>query len=315
MITQFKKDIDIGLSKNLKSIPSMYFYDKKGDDIFAQIMNLPEYYITRSELEIFQKQTQKMIDCLNLKRSKRFEIIEFGSGDGIKTKELIKLLYKNSYQFDYIPIDISKNVLKVLKTKLIKEFPKLSIYEKQGDYFKTLYSLKKTKSRKIILFLGSNIGNLSDELANNFIYKIGTYLNKNDKLLLGVDLIKAPNIVLPAYNDSQGVTRRFNLNLLDRINKELDSNFNIKKFKHVPEYDQDEGIAKSYLESSIDQKVIINKIGKTYSFKKGEKIYTEISRKYNDKIIKKVIKNSNLKIIHKLTDEKNYFSDYILMKY
>lgn len=312
MIEQFKKDVYNGLSTNPKSLPSKYFYDKNGDELFVQIMHLPEYYVTRAELDIFTNQTQNIVDALELKPNIYFELIELGAGDGLKTKELLNLLDEKNYEFNYFPVDISQNALDNLENTIIKEFPNVSIKKKQGDYFQVLESLKNTNHQKIILFLGSNIGNMTDEIASKFIYQLGANLSENDKLYLGVDLIKSASIVLPAYNDSKGITKAFNLNLLERINRELGGVFDIDKFSHQPEYIAKEGIAKSFLVSDVKQKVYIKEIAKTFSFEKGEKIATEISRKYNDEIVQKIIKKTDFRITDKLTDSKSYFSNYVL---
>ena len=312
MIEQFKKDVDSGLSASTKSLPSKYFYDKKGDELFVKIMHLPEYYLTRSELEIFTNQTQKTVNALALDPDIYFELIELGAGDGLKTKELLKFLDKQNYTFDFIPIDISQNALDQLENSVKEELPNVSIKKRQGDYFQVLESLKDSHHPKVVLFLGSNIGNMQDEVASDFIYKLGANLSADDKLFLGVDLIKPASIVLPAYDDNKGVTRDFNLNLLNRINRELGGNFDIHKFQHLPEYTEEEGIARSSLMSLKNQKVTISKINKTFEFTKGEKITTEISRKYNDKIINKIIAGTDFFITEKLTDSNNYFSNYIL---
>ncbi len=312
MIEQFKKDVDNGLSATPKTLPSKYFYDKKGDDLFVQIMNLPEYYVTRAELDIFTNQTQNIIDALQLNPDIYFELIELGAGDGLKTKELLKLLDKQNYKFDYLPIDISQNSLNNLENTINKKLPNISIKKQQGDYFQVLESLKDSHHPKVVLFLGSNIGNMTDEMASNFIYELGESLCAKDRLFLGVDLIKSESIVLPAYNDSKGITRDFNLNLLLRINRQLEANFDVNTFRHEPEYSEKEGVAKSFLVSDVKQSVYIKAIGKTYTFEKGEKIATEISRKYNDVIIQKIIKKTDFFITEKLTDSNNYFSNYVL---
>lgn len=314
MIEQFKKDVEEGLEHSPKTISSKYFYDKTGDALFVKIMNMPEYYLTRAEHEIFKEQTQEIINSLELHPNNYFELIELGAGDGTKTKELLKILDHKNYQFDYFPVDISINALEQLETSLATEIPNLNVKKQQGDYFEVLASLKNSPHPKVVLFLGSNIGNLSDDLAAKFIYQLGANLKPLDKLFLGVDIIKPASIVLPAYNDDQGITRDFNLNLLKRMNRELEANFNIDSFQHVPEYVEEEGIAKSYIESSIEQEVEIKKIGKTYHFKKGERIHTEISRKYSDKIINKIIANTDFKITGKLMDGNKYFADYILTR-
>jgi dimethylhistidine N-methyltransferase len=314
MIEQFKKEVDKGLCSFPKSLPSKYFYDKKGDKLFVQIMHLPEYYVTRAELDIFENQAQNIIDSLQLNPNTYFELIELGAGDGSKTKVLLHLLDTGNYNFDYFPVDISQNALDKLEKTVNSELPNILLKKKHGDYFQVLESLKNSHHLKVILFLGSNIGNMTDEMASGFIYKLGSCLSTNDKLFLGVDLIKPASIVLPAYNDSQGITSEFNLNLLKRINRELGGDFDTDKFVHQPEYTESEGIAKSYLVSTTDQKVDIKKIGKTYYFKKGEKISTEISRKYNDEIIGDIIRKTDFKLIRKLTDSKQYFANYVLIR-
>ena len=153
---------------------------------------------------------------------------------------------------------------------------------------------------------------MSDEIASRFIYELGANLSPNDKLFLGVDIMKPKSIALPAYNDSKGITSDFNLNLLHRINHELKANIEVSSFNHQPQYSEKEGIARSYLVSSIKQDIHIGVLCKTFSFEKGEKITTEISRKYNDEIIQKIIKNTDFCVIGKLTDSKKYFSNYIL---
>ncbi|CAA6817085.1 MAG: L-histidine N(Alpha)-methyltransferase [uncultured Aureispira sp.] len=311
---QFKIDIDSGLSAVPKTLPSKYFYDKIGDDLFVQIMDLPEYYLTRSELEIFTTQTQQIIDALEVKPDTYFELIELGAGDGLKTKKLLEALDKQHYKFDFFPVDISQNALDTLEDRLKTELPTISVKKKQGDYFQILASLKNTHHPKVVLFLGSNMGNMTDATATDFIYELSKNLCENDKLLLGVDLMKPASIVLPAYNDSAGITRQFNLNLLHRINQELDGNFLVESFSHIPEYTEEEGIARSFLVSNSKQTVELKKLNKTFEFEKGEKIATEISRKYNDKIIQKIIQGADFSITQKLTDSKEYFVNYILTR-
>lgn len=310
----FKKEVHDGLSTTPKTLPSKYFYDKKGDALFVEIMNLPEYYLTRSELDIFQNKTRELIEATDVHPDSYFELIELGAGDGTKTKELLRQLDAQNYNFDYFPIDISPNALKLLKQDLSKEIPDLNVQTQQGDYFEVLASLKNSKQPKVVLFLGSNIGNMNDEMASKFIYNLGVNLQPGDKILMGIDLIKAENIVLPAYNDKQGITAKFNLNLLDRINNELGGNFNVNQFEHLPEYNEKEGIARSYIVSTTNQTVEIEATGNSYSFAKGEKIHTEISRKYNDQLVENIISNTDFSLQTKILDSKAYFADYILKR-
>ncbi|PWQ94504.1 L-histidine N(alpha)-methyltransferase [Leucothrix arctica] len=312
MNSQFAADVDAGLSKSSKTLPSKYFYDKKGDELFMQIMALPEYYLTRAELEIFTEQTPLLIDALGMNKSQHFELIEMGAGDGSKTKFLLKGLLDQGYDFDYLPIDISGNVLEHLVETLQPELLSLSIKAQQGDYFEILKTLKDSHAPKVVLFLGSNIGNQSDEQAAAFMYSLGENLAPGDRVVLGADLIKPVDVVLPAYNDSQGVTKAFNLNLLTRINRELSGDFDVSQFEHAPEYTEEEGIAKSFIQSKVDQTVTIGAIGQTYSFKAGEKVHVEISRKYNKKVLAGILKDTDFNLVNTLKDSKAYYGDFIL---
>ena len=301
-----------GLSSTPKFLSSKYFYDDIGDELFVQIMKMPEYYLTRAEHEIFIAQSKLLIGALEVKKGIYFELIELGAGDGTKTKELLKELLQQEFTFDYIPVDISQHALDGLENALKRDFPDLNVKTKQGEYFGILETLKHSAHPKIVLFLGSNIGNLLDANAHRFIYQLGANLNFNDKVVLGIDLIKSEAIVLPAYNDSQGITAKFNLNLLERINRELDADFDCDSFDHQPEYTEKEGIARSFLTSKIKQTVKIKSLDKTFQFEAGEKIHTEISRKYNDEILENILSETDFGIVNKFSDSKNYFADYIL---
>ena len=246
MKEQFRRDVEKGLNTFPKVLSSKYFYDKKGSALFVEIMHSSEYYLTRAELDIFTNQTQNIIDALGVNQNTYFELIELGAGDGLKTKELLKSLDKQNYEFDYLPVDICEDSLKNLEESINKEYPNISIKRKQGDYFDVLELLKDSCYPKVVLFLGSNLGNMTDSIANEFIHKLGNNLNPNDKLILGLDLIKSKSKIFPAYSDSKGITRDFNLNLLQRINQELDANFEISKFSHQPEYSEKDGIIKSF---------------------------------------------------------------------
>lgn len=312
MKDQILKDVEIGLSSSPKFLSSKYFYDEIGDKLFVDIMNMPEYYLSRTEHEIFKTQSRKIVEGFELKKGTYFELIELGAGDGTKTKELLKELLDQGYKFDYLPVDISQHALDNLESDLKKELPQLSVKTKQGDYFEVLASIKDSKHPKVVLFLGSNIGNMDDSLAHDFLYRLGSNMHVNDKLFLGVDLIKPDNIVLPAYDDPKKITAKFNLNILDRINKELNADFDVDTFQHQPEYSEKEGVAKSFLVSTINQTATIKSINKTFSFVAGEKIHTEISRKYNDEVLNNILNNTDLKVKTKFTDSKNYFADYII---
>lgn len=312
ILEQFKQDVLLGLSQTPKQIPSKYFYDKRGDELFVQIMNMPEYYLTRAEMEIFREQAKAIISSFGIRPGEEIEVVELGAGDGTKTIHLLFELLRARVVFKYIPIDISSNALIGLEHRMKEEIPGLAINSLHGDYFQMLNGLKKSPNRKIILFLGSNIGNMTDEQATSFIASLSHNLNPGDKIVLGVDLIKSKEVVLPAYDDPAGITRDFNLNLLERMNRELHADFDLTAFVHDPEYHESEGIAKSFLKSTRKQEVHIDSIGKTFLFGENERIHTEISRKYNDEILSMVIDKSPLAVQQCFKDRQSWFGDYII---
>lgn len=310
----FLDDVIHGLSQNPKTLPSQYFYNETGDRLFQEIMKMPEYYLTKCEAEIFQNQTREIISALEMQKDKPFDLIELGAGDGTKTIHLLKELLQQQYNFTYIPVDISQNAVETLEANISGALPNLKIEATQGDYFQVLDQLSTDDMPKVLLFIGSNLGNMNDATAANFLKKLGAECSESDKLLLGVDLIKSKDIVLPAYHDAGGITKNFNLNLLTRMNDELGADFNIETFDHQPEYSEKEGIAKSYLVSLKDQSVYFKNGERRFHFKKDEKIHTEISRKYDDTVLKSILSGSGFEINNKFLDSKRYYADYVLVK-
>ncbi|MDG1780792.1 MAG: L-histidine N(alpha)-methyltransferase [Flavobacteriales bacterium] len=312
MIEQFKADVANGLSATPKSLLSKYFYDEIGDKLFVQIMHMPEYYLTDAEMEIFEHQAEKLATLL-APTTGTFDLIELGAGDGTKTVHLLKELQKHR-EFCYKPIDISSHALASLKDFLQSELPDLKVETQQGDYFEVLKGIADNGNPKAILFLGSNMGNMLDHNAKRFLSSLDNAMNAEDKLLLGLDLKKKREVVLPAYNDAAGITKAFNLNLLTLINNELGGNFDVDSFEHAPEYNEEEGVAKSYIRSKVDQEVRIDSLGESYYFEKGERIHMEISRKYNEEILNAILGDTSLVLQEVIKDSKNLFADFILTK-
>ena len=305
----FLKDVIEGLSSEPKTLPSKYFYDKKGDEIFQQIMELDEYYLTRAEMDIFQTYKDEILTLFQTE-NKPFNLIEFGAGDGSKTKVLLSHFQNKSANFTYLPIDISQNVLDQLKENLNHEIPDLNINTLQGDYFEALSKLDKSNhSRNIVMFLGSNIGNFTPDGAVAFLSDIREKIFKGDLLFIGIDLKKNPHNILNAYNDSQNVTKEFNLNLLLRINRELGANFDVDTFIHYPTYNPINGECLSTILSKKEQEVTI--ADQNFHFEMWESIHTEISRKYSEKQITKLAEKCGFVIEKNLLDSKKQFVDSI----
>lgn len=305
----FAEDVIEGLSDDPKHLSSKYFYDDEGSRLFQEIMNLPEYYLTRSEQEIFSKQTEEIFEAFEAKKGE-FDLIELGAGDGIKTSLLVDYFLEMGAKFSYVPIDISSEALNFLTEKFNNEFPHLDVHTEQGDYFKTLETFKeKSDKRKIILFLGSNVGNFREEQALEFFKQVREVMNKEDSLFIGFDLHKNPKTILNAYDDSLNVTAKFNLNLLKRMNRELGANFETDNFLHYASYHPTECAARSYLISQKEHSVFIESLNQTFHFKKWEPIYMEVSQKYNLEMIKGLAEKSGFEIAKNFYDKNKFYTN------
>ncbi len=313
--SEFEKDIREGLMAGNKRLSSKYFYDEKGDVLFQQIMHLPEYYLTRSEFEIFLNHSKDIVHVLGLENAE-IEIIELGAGDGTKTLLFLKELVEKNVKVKYRPVDISRNVLTILKKKINTHLPKVQIESVTNTYQGALELLSNAKSdtKRLIFFLGSNLGNLTMEEGKNFINGIANSLRKGDAFLIGLDKKKDPQRIIDAYSDSAGVTKEFNLNLLDRINRELGANFDRSQYKHIATYDPITGTTKSFLISQKDQEVYLPWAQKSIFIKAFEAINTEISQKYDGKMVEELFKNTGMELAAFFEDEEELFRDYLFIK-
>jgi dimethylhistidine N-methyltransferase len=306
----FADDVRKGLEGTPKSLSSKYFYDDEGSRIFQDIMKLPEYYLTLCEREIFQQQAADIYQAFKNENAS-FDLIELGPGDGSKTALLIDHFLKQSADFTYIPIDISAEALRILSDNFQAKFPDLVIREKNGDYFQVLETLKESPDErtKIVFFLGSNIGNFRKAESIEFFQRLSSAMSKDDLLFIGVDLQKDPRVILNAYDDPSGVTSAFNLNLLKRINRELDANFVIENFMHYASYHPTDGAARSYLLSREEQTVRIGALGQNFKFAQWEPIYMEISQKYTLEMLEELAEKSGFRIVKNFFDSKNYYTN------
>ncbi len=304
---EFAMHVKEGLTRSQKSLSSKYFYDDAGSELFQQIMNLEEYYLTNCEKEVLEDHSATMLQIVS---DPFLSIIELGAGDGVKSKILLNTFLRYHQKFDYTAIDISAKALEELRIAF-NEFEKsFEICLLKGDYLKNLRALKEDiKGRKLVMFLGSNIGNFGPEESIEFLTAIKESLKKGDYFLIGYDLMKDPDVILKAYNDSKGVTSRFNLNLLERINRELGGAFDIHHFEHFPEYDSVRQEARSYIRSLTDQQVTIQHLKTTINFSEGELIHTEISRKYSIDQMEGMAQRSGFKVLANFYDSKKYFCD------
>jgi dimethylhistidine N-methyltransferase len=303
-------DVLKGLQSSPKYLDSKYFYDKKGDELFQKIMHSEEYYLTNAEMDIFSNQSVQIADNV-LNNTKEIDVIEFGPGDAVKSIHLLKELSGRNTIGRYFPIDISKNIINVLNKNLPKQIPQLTVEGFAGEYLDMLSEINKISSkRKLVLFLGANIGNFKFNEMPHFCKSLRSLLSPEDMVLIGFDLKKNPEKILAAYHDKSGYTKEFNLNLLRRINKELNGNFQINNFLHYPTYDPGTGACKSYLISIKDQSVKIEKT--VINFEKNEPVFMEISQKYSVKEIDEILAQCGFKVETHFFDSNRYFTDVLL---
>lgn len=311
-VKQFVEDVILGLNDSPKCINSKYFYDAEGDRLFQQIMDSPEYYLTRCEMEIFTQQSAAIAHAIAAEGDS-FDVVELGAGDATKSTYLLKQLASRGYDFTYYPIDISQNVIDLLDAEMHIRIPGMKLHGLQGEYLNMIDEANKASTkRKVILFLGSNIGNFNVEYAHTFLNELHAKMNPGDLLLIGIDLKKNPHLIRAAYNDEAGVTRAFNLNLLRRMNRELDADFNVSSFSHYPTYNPINGACRSYLISLEEQEVHIGDV--TIKFEKNEPIYLELSQKYSISETQELARKTGFKTITDFTDSNEWFLNTLWMK-
>lgn len=310
---EFEADVYAGLNASPKHLSSRYFYDAQGDALFQQIMGLSEYYLSNLEFEILQTHKHKITELFDADAG--FDLIEFGAGDGKKTKILLHHLQEQQVDFKYCPVDISENALGQLRESLHQTLPDLQVEPHIGTYSQVLEKLGDYRERKkVILFLGSNIGNFTPDAAISFLQQIRTSMGRDDLLFVGFDQKKHPQKTLDAYHDHAGVTEAFNKNLLHRINRELGAHFDPDSFLYWPIYDPEESVIKSYLLSKFAQKVHIEALDCEVSFQPWESIHMENSRKFDDCSVRHLARHAGLVVSEIFSDENNDYKDYIFRK-
>lgn len=312
MNATFANDVITGLTAKQKHISSKYFYDDNGSRIFQEIMKMPEYYLTDSEFEILSLQAEQIHEALQF--SDAFNIIELGAGDGFKTFKLLEYLQNKEVNFNYVPIDISQEAMDNLSLRLTQRLPNLKINPKVGDYFEILKGEMESNLPSLLLFLGGNIGNYIKEDAVDLLQLFHQNMNRGDKLLIGFDLKKNPLVIRQAYFDPNGITKRFNINLLIRLNREFEADFKIDDFDFYCQYDAETGEVKSYLVSLKKQTVNLKNLDTVIEFDQNELIWTELSKKYTTIEIEALANATGFKVDRHFLDCKHYFTDSLWMK-
>lgn len=297
------QDVISGLNRASKTLPARYFYDSKGSQLFEDICQLAEYYPTRTEASILE---QYATEITNLTQAT--ELVELGSGSSTKTRYLFDAYQNYEAPLYYVPVDVSGSILQASADDLLTAYPRLKIQGKVATYSQALQQLSTSfLGPRIIIFLGSSIGNFNPEECDRFIKQVTSALNPGDYFLLGVDLQKPVEILEAAYNDSQEVTAAFNLNMLQHLNNRFNGNFDLNLFKHQAIYNQTEHQIEMYLISQQQQSVTLKDLDLTIELTKEEKILTEISRKFNLENMARYLSERNLNLVKTYTDRQKWF--------
>jgi L-histidine Nalpha-methyltransferase len=306
----FAEELKFSLNQAQKFISPKFFYDKTGSMLFEKICTLPEYYLTRTEIKILKELKSDLPEYID----KQFRLVELGSGSSTKTRLLLDIFDKLHDKIEYMPIDISE-ILKESSKSLQRDYDNLQITGIVDTYEKGLLFLKEYDEKpNLIVFLGSSFGNFCPDEGFEFLKKINKTMKESDLFLIGLDLIKEKKILENAYDDSQGVTAKFNLNVLQRINQELDGDFDLEKFTHVAQYNDNENRIEMYLRSLEKQTVQISKADIALTFEENELIHTEHSHKYSISEIPKLFENTGFSIARIWKDENNHYAMVLVSK-
>ena len=298
---RFWAEVLRGLKKPQKELPSKYFYDERGAQLFERISNLEEYYLTRIERAIMEEGIEEMAALLG----PDVLLFEYGSGNSNKTRTLLNHLFEPAA---YVPIDISQEQLLRVSKKLSSDYPSLDVLPICADYTSVfeLPTVQKAVARRVVYFPGSTVGNFEPLPARQFLERIAGVCGPGGALLIGIDMKKDPHVLHRAYNDCEGVTAAFNLNLLERINRELGANFKLDSFKHYAFYNPPKSRVELHLVSEYDQTVTLDDV--IITFKEGESIWTESSYKFTLDGFAEIAAIAGFKIERAWLDAQRWFS-------
>jgi L-histidine Nalpha-methyltransferase len=298
---EFLDHVKRGLTQNPKALSSRYFYDRKGDELFQKIMQLEEYYLPECEMNIINNQSEHIAKDIS-ETTNQLHIIELGAGDGSKTKFLLSTFRSYFDPLYYTALDISGNILRENKEQAEQVLPEPHVNYVAGNYFRTYPGLGGGDVPRLVLFLGANIGNFDLDDAVDFFKFIQDGLHNNDYFIVAFDMAKHPRKIIRAYDDAAGITRAFNLNLLERMNRELGADFDIEKFDHYPCYNPVTGIAASYI-ISLGKQTVSLPDGTKFHFEPFEAVHTEISKKFFISDIEYIAEKSNFPVHRYYFDE------------
>jgi len=300
----YAEEVREGLASYPKSLPCKLFYDSNGSALFEEITDLPEYYLTRTELEILRERSREIAAAAGSGTS----IVELGAGTAAKTCTLLQAFLRRQIRVPYFPVDISVTALNEARERVEEECPGVTVRPVVADFSCGFAFLRDIPGRKVALYLGSSIGNFDPSAAIEMLATIRQQLTDGDALLLGTDLVKDQSILLPAYNDAKGVTEQFNKNMLCRLNRELGANFDLSSFRHVALWNPAKSRIEIYLESLHAQSVNIDALSMRVQFAHSERIHTENSYKYTLPMVAEILKPAGFELTRTWFDHRKWFA-------
>jgi L-histidine N-alpha-methyltransferase len=302
-VPDYAEEVVLGLTSQRKTLPCKLFYDDLGSALFERITGLPEYYPTRTELEILQNSSHEIARAAGSPVS----VVELGAGTATKTGTLLRAFARRQMRVKYYPVDISPAALAAAQKRVRDDCPAALVRPVIADFSNGFNFLQKIPGRKIVLYLGSSIGNFDWTDAVGLLRKVQGHLSPGDALLLGTDMVKPSEVLVPAYDDAQGVTAEFNKNVLRRINREFDADFDLDSFRHVAEWNPSRSRMEIYLESTRSQVAVLRTLGARVKLAAGERIHTENSYKYTLPMVERMLCVSGFKLEKTWYDKRKWF--------
>ncbi len=300
---EIREDALRGLISEQKSIPSKYFYDKRGSRLFEEICSLPEYYQTRTELSILKNSAADIVRDLG-----EVDIVELGSGSNLKVRTLLDTcLRRRQAEIRYVPVDVSGSVLAESSVELLGLYPRLKIVGIIADFTKHIRKIPEGRQR-LFVFFGSTIGNFSRRERTGLLKSVSAIMGRHDRFLLGIDMLKPVEMLERAYNDSRGITAEFNRNILTVLNRELRADFDLSHFDHVAFYSAAKEQVEMHLRANRSVSVIIDALGMRVSMEEGETIHTEVCGKFSRESAGAMAEEADLRINRWFTDPQGLFS-------
>ncbi len=298
-----------GLTSLPKTLSPWLFYDEEGSRLFEAITELPEYYLTRTERAIFADYGDEILDAAA--DGGKLKIIELGAGTATKTGLLLQAAVHRQGTVDYLAIDVSETALAAAEQRIAADIPGVNVISRIGDYTEGIEEVPCEGQRRMVLYIGSSIGNFEPDDAVQVLRQVRRRLVPGDKLLLGADRVKERSVLVRAYDDQAGVTAAFNKNILTRINRELGANFNLRLFRHRARWNHEHSRIEMHLESLIPQDVAIPALDLEVRFGRGETIHTENSYKFTGDSIASIVERSGFAMSRCWTDEHAWFGVYL----